>query len=337
VFTDRLGSVRNVGPAYNTPMAYYPYGEERTSTANGTDKFGTYFRDGFGQDYGSHRYYNNNFGRFWSPDPGGIATANPRNPGSWNRYAYTNGDPANYYDPAGTDDINAGCAAFDEAFCEGSTLESNDPMNTGVMAPPGLVNVQCSAMYGLGWEFGGGVAVAACTVNPEQFDELVDGPPAPTCEDLLVSAISGFLAAKDPSLASYASAMEAVGASYDLDPRLFAAIGTAENGQYTNNPFGVGPNGSSTFSSIYAAIASLGKALSKYVYTWNEQSVSTLYNGNKWIVDPKKRWITLQPPAYCVGMTAADKAGCQSLGQTIAGYMTSMGGNPNSLAFPCPD
>jgi RHS repeat-associated protein len=181
-----------VGPAWYFPIDYFPYGEERTSTANGTDKFGTYFRDGYGQDYADQRYYTSNFGRFWSPDPGGIATANPRNPGSWNRYAYTNGDPANYYDPAGTDDINAGCAAFDEAFCEGSTLESNDPMNTGVMAPPGLVNVQCSAMYGLGWEFGGGVAVAACTTSWEQYDELVDGPP--NCESNFTDSELDFVA-----------------------------------------------------------------------------------------------------------------------------------------------
>jgi RHS repeat-associated protein len=109
VAMDRLGSVRN---SQNGSMAYYPWGEEElqsngTTTPDGTDKFGTYFRDssvaGVGQDYANARYYNNNFGRFWSSDPGGIATADQKNPQSWKRYAYVNDDPVNGYDPTGKD------------------------------------------------------------------------------------------------------------------------------------------------------------------------------------------------------------------------------------------
>ena len=99
VMTDRLGSVR--GQNLSASIAYYPYGEERTSTPDNTDKFGTYFRDGYGQDYADQRYYTSSFGRFWSPDPGGVNTADPRNPVSWNRYAYVYGDPANANDPTG--------------------------------------------------------------------------------------------------------------------------------------------------------------------------------------------------------------------------------------------
>jgi RHS repeat-associated protein len=115
VATDRLGSVRN---SQNGSMAYFPWGEERTTTPDGTDKFATYFRDatnnGVGQDYAKARYYNNNFGRFWSVDPGGIATANPKNPGSWNRYAYSRNDPANFRDPTGLDDVADGGDDSDE-------------------------------------------------------------------------------------------------------------------------------------------------------------------------------------------------------------------------------
>jgi RHS repeat-associated protein len=96
VAMDRLGSVRQ-------NMAYYPWGEERTSTQDGTDKFATYFRDvnnnGVGEDYASARYYNNNFGRFWSPDPGYVGDAN--NPQSFNRYNYVLDDPVNHNDPSG--------------------------------------------------------------------------------------------------------------------------------------------------------------------------------------------------------------------------------------------
>ena len=101
VITDRLGSVR--GQNFSASIAYFPWGEERTSTPNNTDKFATYFRDGFGQDYADQRYYTSNFGRFWSPDPGALAAADPRNPTSWNQYSYGLVDPVNHIDPSGLD------------------------------------------------------------------------------------------------------------------------------------------------------------------------------------------------------------------------------------------
>jgi YD repeat-containing protein len=129
---DRLGSVRQNG---NGPIAYFPWGEERTSTPDGTDKFATYFRDatnnGIGEDYANARYYNNNNGRFWSPDPAGvgvspgrrgsggglvqaptyrpgIGSARRKNPLSWNRYAYALDDPINHSDPTGLTCVNEG-------------------------------------------------------------------------------------------------------------------------------------------------------------------------------------------------------------------------------------
>ncbi len=124
---DRLGSVRNNANGHG-PIAYYPWGEERTTTPDGTDKFATYFRDsnvgGVGQDYANARYYNNNFGRFWSPDPMGAAHAN--DPQSWNRYTYGGSDPVNRSDPTGLDTILAppgpgpsGCAVYaaDNSTC----------------------------------------------------------------------------------------------------------------------------------------------------------------------------------------------------------------------------
>ena len=46
VVTDRLGSVR--ANSNGERMTYYPYGEEKTSTADGREKFGTYTRDNRG-------------------------------------------------------------------------------------------------------------------------------------------------------------------------------------------------------------------------------------------------------------------------------------------------
>ncbi|MGA3242966.1 MAG: RHS repeat-associated core domain-containing protein, partial [Bryobacteraceae bacterium] len=75
-------------------------------TPDGREKFATYMRDGFGQDYADQRYYNANMGAFWSPDPGGIWTANARSPLSWNRYTYVNGDPVNHRDRHGMDSVS---------------------------------------------------------------------------------------------------------------------------------------------------------------------------------------------------------------------------------------
>ena len=57
----------------------------------------TYFRDlpGGSQDYADQRYYNANYGRFWTPGPKGMGTADPKDPGSWNRYSYAYNDPLN--------------------------------------------------------------------------------------------------------------------------------------------------------------------------------------------------------------------------------------------------
>jgi RHS repeat-associated protein len=98
VVTDRLGSVR--ANTQGERFAYYPYGEERTTTPDGREKFGTYFRDGVGQDYARARYYGSGTGRFWSPDPTTDSVDYP-DPTSWNAYAYVNGDPINFNDPTG--------------------------------------------------------------------------------------------------------------------------------------------------------------------------------------------------------------------------------------------
>src|SRR5438132_7095626 len=91
VIPDRLGSNRAGG------SRYFPYGEEQpTATAQDRDKFATYYRDSTtGLDYAQNRYYANTFGRFLSPDPH-QGSGGPSDPQSWNRYSYTQNDPANY-------------------------------------------------------------------------------------------------------------------------------------------------------------------------------------------------------------------------------------------------
>jgi RHS repeat-associated protein len=132
--TDRLGTVRGVNT--NGTMAqptYFPYGEPKT--AGGIDRqqqFGTYVRDSTpsAQDYAGQRYYSNVTGRFFSPDPGGIATANPRNPGSWNRYAYVHGDPVNFMDTTGG--IDALICGYEDDFGDDGCFDPGDDGGGGL-------------------------------------------------------------------------------------------------------------------------------------------------------------------------------------------------------------
>jgi RHS repeat-associated protein len=137
VATDRLGSVR--GNANGERMAYYPYGQERTTTADGREKFGGYLRDGPGQDYADQRYYNQQ-GAFWTPDPlatgisasnfqPGLGAVNLRSPLSWNRYVYAMDDPINMIDPSGLCYYENGSYWDDDD--PGSCLNKNGSVEVG--------------------------------------------------------------------------------------------------------------------------------------------------------------------------------------------------------------
>jgi RHS repeat-associated protein len=99
VAQDRLGTNRVNGARFR------PYGDEITSTSNDREKFGTYTRDSYtGFDYADQRFYASTYGRFNTPDPYMAAAKganDPKTPGSWNRYAYVQGDPINANDPRG--------------------------------------------------------------------------------------------------------------------------------------------------------------------------------------------------------------------------------------------
>ncbi|HWF12060.1 MAG TPA: RHS repeat-associated core domain-containing protein [Bryobacteraceae bacterium] len=107
VFLDRLGTNRSSG------ARFYPYGDEITPTSNDREKFGTYTRDGYtGLDYADQRFYASSYGRFDSSDPY-QASGGPGDPGSSNRYAYTQSDPVNRLDKTGLFSCYVG-VAFDE-------------------------------------------------------------------------------------------------------------------------------------------------------------------------------------------------------------------------------
>ncbi len=66
-----------------------------------------YVYDGTASVSLDQRFYASAYGRFLTADPFRATTRsvnNPKDPGSWNRYAYTRGDPVNRLDPSGRDD-----------------------------------------------------------------------------------------------------------------------------------------------------------------------------------------------------------------------------------------
>jgi RHS repeat-associated protein len=73
-----------------------------------------------GNDYFGARYYGSSMGRFMSPDPSGLAYADPTNPQSFNLYSYAQNNPLTNVDPTGLD-----CVYFNDA-------------GTGVDGPNGI-------------------------------------------------------------------------------------------------------------------------------------------------------------------------------------------------------
>jgi RHS repeat-associated protein len=163
VATDRLGTVRanNQGEQ----MAYYPYGEERTSTGDGRDKYGTYFRDEVGQDYAEQRYYGAGTGRFWTVDPGGMGTASRLSPTSLNQYALVQGDPVNRVDRHGMAD----CLLDDSC----PDLVTGDGGN-------GPCDADSQWMFGgdLGWGF---VEMPTPSCYGSEGDDFTSGPEITNC------------------------------------------------------------------------------------------------------------------------------------------------------------
>ena len=127
---DHLGTARLVTDENGNVIArhdYLPFGEEIAASQAGRgsqwgagndgikQKFTGKERDAeSGLDYFGARYYGSALGRFTSPDPL-LSSGHPRNPQSWNRYAYVGNNPKKYIDPTGLYFFTNTCGKSDQA------------------------------------------------------------------------------------------------------------------------------------------------------------------------------------------------------------------------------
>jgi RHS repeat-associated protein len=150
VYQDRLGTNRATGN-------YYPFGDGAAGTDN--IQFATYTRDSYsGIDYADQRFYASSYARYVTPDPAGSVAASASDPGSWNRYAYTRGDPVNRLDPSGMDDNFTGGGGYG---CE-------------------IIFADASAAYNLNSYCSGGGQGSCPNFDPNVMMALQNSPDAPT-------------------------------------------------------------------------------------------------------------------------------------------------------------
>jgi RHS repeat-associated protein len=121
---DWLGSERGdfnyTGGVLNDTGAYAPFGEVYAINGGFPDDFtGQDTIDGVIHLF-PERQYHSSEGRWLSPDPAGLAAADPSNPQTWNRYAYALNNPLSYIDPSGLE-----CVWDDGSF------DSADDPDTG--------------------------------------------------------------------------------------------------------------------------------------------------------------------------------------------------------------
>jgi RHS repeat-associated protein len=89
------------------------------------------------------RQYSGSEGRWLTVDPGGVASADPSNPQSWNRYAYVMGNPVNGMDRQGLYEWPAGLGPIcsnDDTSCDANTpMFAENSAQAGWPFDPGLI------------------------------------------------------------------------------------------------------------------------------------------------------------------------------------------------------
>jgi RHS repeat-associated protein len=145
---DILGSIALLTSYNGYPVwsgTYLPFGYEwNPETTVNHYKFTGMERDSqpgeTGLDHTWFRQYNSTMGRWMTPDPAGMAAADPTNPQTWNRYAYVGNNPLSFIDPLGACQVTS---AYMNGYLVSTTytIDNFDPCIIGSLPPGcGLVN-----------------------------------------------------------------------------------------------------------------------------------------------------------------------------------------------------
>ncbi len=209
-------------------LAYAPFGEQyaavgttgvtNTSFAGLSQNIATSVYDAQFREYGIQ-------GRWPSPDPAGIASANPANPQSWNRYAYVMNNPLAFADPSGLD---CWSEVFEQQDSNGDETQSSsgcddDLVDAESYAPFVYPNPGPLCLPG------------ACSPQPSPTPP----PPSQQCKNAVEAAN------RNPNAVNLAnqnaSIINAAAAQYGVNPALLSAIGVYEsNFQNVSQPGGLG-------------------------------------------------------------------------------------------------
>jgi RHS repeat-associated protein len=259
VVTDRLGSVRaNSNGEY---MTYYPYGEEKTSTADNREKFGPYMRDSTTQDYADQRYYAVGMGRFNSADPSTGSDAS--DPSSWNKYAYVSGDPIAFNDPRGRYKCTVGAGEGVEIVdCEDVPLPS--PQRPAPPRPIHVTNARKDGEDYLKVQDAFALTMASLDPNCEAFLNSGQGP-ATNVSSAVRSYVSDLFAEDMVAVANFQGNIAAFTGSGGTDlPDGYAAITFNTASAFFKDGFTVDNGkiqGGSNQAQVFIILHELGHAL----------------------------------------------------------------------------
>jgi RHS repeat-associated protein len=270
---DRLGSNRNSG------SRYYPWGEDRSTPSNDQVRFATYTRDSATLlDYADQRYYGNAQGRFMTPDPY-FASGKPGSPQSWNRYAYTRGDPVNASDPTGLflwvgddgDDPGPdGDEDIGEVFSYDGCYPNYDPIWGNYYGCGSLPTVSAQGAQG-STNGKSGTVQAGMQVATRALQDVANTVFSPQCQIFIDNALGAGALELAQLEASQTTVQNAAGITTAAGSTLFpnnpglAAQQQAKANQVT------GINGASL--SEYAAA-------SPFIYAWGQYTGDTVFINN---------------------------------------------------------
>ena len=139
---DWLGSGRFVSTTSRTKYAdeaYGPFGEPYAGSGTSDLMFTGMDQDTTGNVYDFPAREYGIQGRWPSPDPAGIASVDPTDPQTWNRYAYARNSPLEMIDPLGLDGIPVTCSGLPNG-----EVDANQMISAGctpTLPPPDVTSV----------------------------------------------------------------------------------------------------------------------------------------------------------------------------------------------------